>query len=57
MNAIVAVAKIYRRIPIYETANGFEIIGADDKVYPFGTWDEATAFVDAWYAVQFIVST
>jgi hypothetical protein len=56
MNAIVAICRTYRRINIYETTNGFEIIGADDKVYPFGTWSEVTAFVDAWYAVQFIVS-
>ena len=56
LNHIMAISKTYRRVNIYETANGFEIIGNDNKVYPFNTWSEACAFVDAWYAVQYVVS-
>jgi hypothetical protein len=53
---VIAVCKTYRRINIYETESGFEIIGTDNTVYPFSSWSEATAFVDAWYAVQFVFS-
>jgi hypothetical protein len=55
MNELIAISRTYRRINIYETVNGFEIIGADDRVYPFKTWAEACAFVDAWYAMQFLI--
>ena len=53
---VIAVCKTYRRINIYETATGFEIFGADGKEYPFDSWGEACAFVDAWYACQFLVN-
>lgn len=56
-NQIVAVSRTYRRISIYETNEGFEIIGANDRVYTFNTYAEACTFVDAWYAMQYIVSS
>lgn len=51
-----AVSRTYRRISIYETDSCFEIIGANDRVYTFATYDEACRFIDAWYAVQYVVS-
>jgi len=51
------VCRMYRKIRIYETATGYEIIGGDGHEYPFDSWSEACAFVDAWYLMQSVVTT
>lgn len=44
---VIAVCRTYRRIDIFETADG--------KQYPFNTWQEACAFVDAWWMLQYVM--
>ena len=53
---IATICRMYRGIRIYETAKGYEIIGGDGTEYPFESWSEACAFVDAWYLVQSVVT-
>lgn len=49
----IATGKIYRGITIYcQDENLYMIYGANEQQYPFTSWSEATAFVDAWYLMQ-----
>lgn len=52
---VMAVSRSYRGIAIYQTAEGFEIVTADNQILPFISWTEACSFVDAWFAMQIVV--
>lgn len=52
------VSKLYRLIPIaQEDVNLFVIVDNDEKRFEFTSWDEACAFVDAWYAARYMSET
>ena len=51
---LASVSKVYRLIPIaQEDVKLFVIVANDGKRFEFTSWDDARAFVDAWYAAYY----
>lgn len=45
---VVAVARLYRNVAIFQTLDGFVIYGEDKNQIPFVSQSEAEAFIDAY---------